>query len=109
MGGGAFDAGVLPWIIEIWGRHSPPILQLLKAIGGLGVIIAPLLDEPFVMGEIDLKNVTRFHNDTSLIEMATERLNYSLERRSKLELPFVVVGSVAILGRMQHSSLQKCQ
>ena len=98
FGGGAFDVGAVPWLIEIWGQHSPPLLQLLKAIGGLGIVFGPLLDEPFLRGQLEVKNITQYHKNDTLLEMATEKLNNSINRRSKLELPFIVAGSVALLG-----------
>ena len=99
VGGGAFDVGVVPWIIEIWGQHSAPLLQLLKASQGLGVIFGPLLDEPFLMGELQVMNITRYHKNETLIEMATEELNYSIDRRTNLQIPFLVTGCVAIPGK----------
>ena len=99
VGGGAFDVGVVPWIIEIWRQHSAPLLQLLKASQGLGVIFGPLLDEPFLMGELQVNNITLYNQNETFIEMATEELNYSIDRRSNLQIPFLVTGCVAIPGK----------
>ena len=98
IGSGAFEVGAMPWLIEIWGQHSPPVLQLLKALGGFGAIFAPLLDEPYLNGQLEVKNITQYHKNDTLIKMATDKLNNSIDRRSKLEFPFMVAGSVALFG-----------
>ena len=96
LGAGAFDCGAGVWLVEMWGAKSAAILQLSKATNGLGVIVAPLLDEPFLVGELKLDNLTQYHHNLTAIHMAHDELNYSIDRRSKLKIPFMIGGGFAL-------------
>ena len=97
IGGGAFDCGGGVWLVEMWGQNSATILQLSKAANGMGIIVGPLLDEPYLLGELRIHNLTQFHNNKTAIVEAEEALNLSIDRRTKLMTPFLVGGGIALV------------
>ena len=114
------------WILELFSDKAGPILQLSGFIYGIGTILGPLLYQPYVTGEIqtqhDFNQFSAFSIDENLIifddnqtEMANNQTYYltlnSNEssiadngmddglRRSKLKIPFMVCGIIAIIGK----------
>ena len=96
IGAGAFDVGGGVWLVEMWGKGSAAILQLSKTTNGLGTIIAPLLTEPFLVGELKVHNITKYHHNITAINLANDELNYSIDRRANLKTPFLIGSGIAL-------------
>lgn len=45
---GGVDCGSNAWIMELWPTNSSPFMQALHFFFALGMVIAPLIDEPFL-------------------------------------------------------------
>jgi len=52
VGSGAWDSADAIWLVEIWKDKSPPYLNLAQCAYGVGSIIAPLIAEPYLIGEL---------------------------------------------------------
>ncbi|CAG2165723.1 unnamed protein product [Oppiella nova] len=104
MGGGVFDSSVYVWVIEMWGKHSPPILQLSGLLFGLGSICGPILVKPYLTGDLNitdtLPQLSNYTNNTNNIHNLThyEDINNSVDRRAKLQTPFMIAGCVGLIG-----------
>ena len=62
FGNGTLDVAQNTWIIEMWQEHSNSILQLAQFMYGLGMIVAPIIEQSYLTGDPTTTNVT--HNDT---------------------------------------------
>ncbi|CAG2115589.1 unnamed protein product, partial [Medioppia subpectinata] len=98
----SFDMGTTVWVIEMWQKNSAPVLQLAKAVGGAGMVVAPLLAGPFIQGRVVPSNATlaeffnRTHSKAKGDDLIDE-YNYSLDRRSDLLIPFIAGGAVNLI------------
>jgi MFS family permease len=54
MSGGVCDIVNNVWLIEIWQKKSSPVLQLCHFMFGVGAIVGPLINRPYLTGEQDL-------------------------------------------------------
>ncbi|XP_050023848.2 uncharacterized protein [Dermacentor andersoni] len=45
---GFLDTGGNVWCLDLWGRHSAPLMQALHFCFALGALVAPLIAEPFL-------------------------------------------------------------
>ena len=103
MGGGAWDNANSIWLIEMWQQRSPSFLQFSQFMYGLGCILGPLLAEPFLTGELKSNNATNssisstLPTFTTLQTMTTTDINESIDRRTKLEFPFIVGGALQLI------------
>ena len=84
VGGGSWDSTFNVWIIEIWQQNSGPILQLSQFAFGIGSIIGPLIDKPFIVGETDQNNVKEPNVDNG----------------SLLSTPFAIIGGIQLFGSL---------
>ena len=116
MGSGAWDSGNSLWLIEMWKDKVPPVFQIQAMMYGVGSIIAPLVVSPFVLG--DLTNGTT-DNTTGSPELTTflsvinttivisnnnpsdDNINYSVDRRPKLRIPFLISGLLTLPGEFE--------
>ena len=101
VGVGAFEGGNTIWVVEMWKKNSAPILQLTKALYGMGTIAGPLITKQYLFGELDANNSTDliYHGNTTTI-MTKDELNESIDRRPHLKWPFLFAGGVIILGKI---------
>lgn len=60
FGSGALDAGQNVWLMEMWQDYSNSILQLAHFMFGVGAILAPVIERPFLIGEIHNLHPNRF-------------------------------------------------
>ena len=98
MGGGAFDSSVAVWVIEMWGKHSPPILQLSGLLYGFGSICGPILVKPYLTGDLNITDsLPQLSNNTHNLTHY-EDINNSVDRRAKLQIPFMIAGCVGLIG-----------
>lgn len=88
IGGGAWNAAVGYWIVEMWPVGNTGMLQLLQFTFGLGTITAPLLASPYVHGE----SLT-YENRTITIE----------DRKNWLKLPYAVNSFISLIGNQFNS------
>jgi len=83
-----FDTAQVVWIIELWAEKSGAFLQGIQFFFALGTFISPLMTRPFLdNGE---------SNETSFRNMTTEQLKH----RSRIEIPFGIVGSILVISAL---------
>ena len=87
IGGGSWDSTFNVWIIEIWQHNNGPILQLSQFAFGIGSIIGPLIDQPFLRGEPKTGG-----GDQPKVD--------HLDRSALLSTPFAIIGGIQLLGAM---------
>ncbi|CAG2100448.1 unnamed protein product [Medioppia subpectinata] len=80
IGGGSWDSTYNVWIIEMWRHKSAPILQLSQFAFGLGSIVGPLIDKPYIVGDTQ------------------DNLKGTVEVHPSLGTPFAIIGSTQLLG-----------
>src|SRR5690349_3923579 len=85
IGGGSWDSTFNVWIIEIWQQNNGPILQLSQFAYGIGSIIGPLIDKPFIVGDNSQDNQ---HPDPNI------------KRNALLSTPFAIIGGIQLLGAL---------
>ena len=100
MGGGAFDSSNAVWSIEMWKNKAPSVLCLSQMMYGFGSILGPLITKPYVRG--DISNSTDGSNTTTtplpLNTTTDDDINYSIDRRPLLEIPFMTAGVITLSG-----------
>lgn len=64
---GFLDTGGNVWCLDLWGRHSAPLMQALHFCFALGALVAPLIAEPF-LSPASLSGIAPMHSlsNTSL-------------------------------------------
>jgi hypothetical protein len=66
---------------------------------GIGIILGPLLDKPYLIGEQVLDSVeTYISNETELSFDNTTDIFRAVDRRSNLKIPFLISGIIQIIG-----------
>ena len=107
MSGAVWDAGNSVWTIELWGKQASVFLQLSQMCYGIGTTISPILIKPFLYGDLDktdhsneTTNPSTYYttDSTTSINPTTEDINYTVDRRSSLRVPFMVSGAIGLLG-----------
>ena len=58
FGNGTLDVAQNTWYIEMWPEHSNSVLQLAQFMYGLGMIVAPIIEEPYLTGDPTENNAT---------------------------------------------------
>ena len=101
LGSGVWFSAYNVWIIEIWQHKSAPILQLSQFMYGIGTIFGPLIDKPFLTGEL----IHSLNKTKNLIKNSTESKTLeqlliidNIERRRKLTYPFLFIGALELIG-----------
>ncbi|XP_054163362.1 sodium-dependent glucose transporter 1-like, partial [Oppia nitens] len=84
LGGGSWDSTFNVWVIEMWKDRSGPLLQLALFAFGIGSVVGPLIDKPFIIGDVNSDD------DDTKIE--------TIDRSSSLDIPFAIIGSIQLLG-----------
>ena len=116
LGSGAWDSGNSMWLIEMWGEQVPALLHLQQMMYGIGTIISPLVISPFLVGDLSNKTDTTTVNTTGAPDLTTilsiinttisqsnnntsdDDINYSVDRRANLRVPFIVSGFLTFPG-----------
>jgi MFS family permease len=99
FGSGAWNIALNVWIIEMWKQNSAPFLQLPQFMYGIGIILGPLLDKPYLIGEQVLDSVkTNISNSTELPFNNMTDIFTANDRRSNLKKPFFICGIIQIIG-----------
>ncbi len=102
MSGGVWNNAINVWVIEIWQTKSSPVLQLCHFMFGVGAIVGPLIDRPYLTGEQDLNlmNQTIYLDLNSTISSNNKTLFIidESERKTKLKTPFLISGITQIIG-----------
>jgi MFS family permease len=104
MSSGVWDNAINVWLIEIWQQKSSPVLQLSHFLFGVGSIISPLIDKPYLTGEqdLDLMNQT-YILDSNLTIINNNKILFIIdesERKSKHQIPFLICGIIQLIGIM---------
>ncbi len=102
MSGGVWNNANNVWLIEMWQQKSSPVLQLSQFMFGIGSILGPLIDKPYLTGEqnLDLMNQTFILDLNSTISNSNKTLFIidESERKSKLKIPFLISGIIQLIG-----------
>ena len=114
MGGGVWDAGNSVWTIQLWGKHASVFLQLSQFMFGMGTTLGPIVIKQFLYGDLnktasgDISNPTTTEvtllastygtSYTTSNYSIDEDINYTVDRRSRLQIPFMAAGSITLLG-----------
>ena len=78
------------WIMEIWQHRSGPVLFLAQLMLGVGFTIGPLIDKPYLTGDLTSGATDdNYNKNNALIDVN--------ERRSKLFVPFLISGCITAL------------
>jgi MFS family permease len=95
IGGGAWDNASSIWIIELWQQRNPAFLQFAQFMYGVGNIVGPLLVAPFLTGELRNETITTNTSiSTTQSTISTTDINLTIDRRPKLEIPFIIGGAI---------------
>ena len=95
-----FECGTLVWIISLWKSKSPPIVHLTHAMFSIGVLVAPIMCAPFLLGDVT-------KNDPQMAALNTtlrDQINYSINRRPKLMIPFLIGGAICATSKNRKST-----
>ena len=93
FGVAVIECGSYVWVISMWGSNSRAVLHLTKAMWCLGALMAPILDTPFVLG--DVTNI-----DTQMAALNTtlrDQINFTIDRRPQLMIPFFIGSAICAL------------
>ena len=82
FGAGATDIGNQVWLIEMWQKKCGPFLQMSGFAYGVGIILGPLIDKPYLSG----------HNANITSPERREGM------REELKIPFLISGVVTLIG-----------
>jgi len=97
---GAWDNANSVWLIEMWQKRSPAVLQFSQFMYGVGCILSPLLVEPYLTGELKSNNTTNSSISTTISTITTTDINETVDRRSKLKLPFIIGGAIQLISNI---------
>lgn len=98
LGCGAWNNANNVWLIEMWQQNSAPVLQLSQFMFGIGSILGPLIEKPYLTGEPDLElNLTDSLSSTKDIFLPTSIVDV-IDRRSKLKTPFITASIIQMIG-----------
>ena len=96
FGAGAWINAKNVWTIELWYHKSAPILQLTGLMFGVGSILGPLIDDPYLTGHVNINNETQ-NSFFALNVTEIEDL-----RRHNIRLPFLITASIQMIGISQN-------
>lgn len=108
LGAGAFINSKNVWLVEIWQNKSGPVLQICGFMYGIGNILGPLIDRPFLTGE----NLTRIGDNSSDVLMMNITAPDSVDiemRRGKLKTPFLISGLIQLIGELSNPSAHRTE
>ncbi|CAG2111000.1 unnamed protein product, partial [Medioppia subpectinata] len=102
LGSGVWFSAYNVWVIEIWQQNSAPVLQLSQFMYGIGTIFGPLIDQPYLTGELihslnnAVINTTENITDDHIMDVV---LGHDVShRRNKLHTPFLIIGCLEFIG-----------
>ena len=95
----SIDCGSYVWIIEMWKQNYSPVLHLSQFMFGLGTVVGPLLAKPYLIGDITKLSDTSLNTTIGYMNTTiNEDINYTIDRRSKLMIPFLIAGAISSMG-----------
>ena len=101
LGSGVWFSAYNVWVIEIWKKNSAPILQLSQFMYGIGTIFGPLIDKPFLTGELIHslnKTIDNLKNNTENITIQDLLKFDNIERRHNIVNPYLIIGALEFIG-----------
>ena len=94
---GAWITAYNVWLMEIWQHQSSKVLFMSQLMYGSGAVLGPLLDSPYLTGKQEsIANQTHLPNTTLPFNNITQVISVE-ERRSKLEVPFMISGGIQLI------------
>lgn len=88
FGSGAWINAKNVWTIELWSHRSAPVLQLSGLMFGVGSILGPLIDDPYLTGHVIPSNGSVLLNMTQIEE----------DRMHNIRSPFLITASIQMIG-----------
>mgnify|MGYP002715435845 CR=1 FL=1 len=90
FGDGTLDAAQNIWLMEMWQDHSNTILQLAHFLFGVGAILAPAIERPFLIGELgNRENHFVISSSNNSINSLTESVNPLNNTLNSMNIPFI--------------------
>lgn len=81
VGAGAWITSYNVWLIEMWKGKAGQVLFLSQLMYGVGSVVGPLIDRPYLTGEPE--------NNSTIISVE--------DRRDKLTVPYLISGGVQVI------------
>ena len=110
LGSGAWNSANRVWVLEMWPNpaQSGAILHLSGFMYGLGTIIGPIIEKPYLTGvqdfefNINYKDILKTDDQNKSL---SEQLSSDLVsmRRYKLQKPFFFFGVIHLIGNYLHT------
>ena len=91
VGTATFECGSYVWLISMWRQHYSSVNHLVHFFFSFGMFLGPILDTPFVVGDVTKNNPTQF----ALNETQRDQINYSIDRRMNLVTPYLIATAIS--------------
>lgn len=107
LGSGAWNSSNRIWVLEMWPKpsQSAAILHLSGFMYGLGTILGPIIERPYLTGvqefeyNINYREILKTEvNQTNDISLLSSNNVISM-RRYKLQKPFFIFGIIHLIGK----------
>ncbi|CAG2171822.1 unnamed protein product [Oppiella nova] len=102
FGSGVYVNVKYVWLIDMWQESSAPILHLAGFMFGIGHTLGPLIEKPYLTGEqfaaLDADNRVALVAKNISVHKSDILSDDSYVRRHKLMIPYLICGSIHILG-----------
>ena len=87
---GGIDCASNAWIMELWPGNSSPFMQALHFFFALGMVVAPLIDEPFLV-PLNSTNETDHNNHfLSPLTLDSSQVLEAKENGSNVLIPYLI-------------------
>ena len=93
LGAGAWINAKNVWIIELWHHRSAPVLQLSGLMFGIGSILGPLIDDPYLTGHY-IHTTRALNNET----IAVNETLIENQRLHNIRSPFIICAIIQVIG-----------
>ncbi len=94
LGAGVWMIAYKVWILEMFPSKSGSLFNLTFFMYGLGTILGPLIEGPYLTGEIGHN-----YNESYVLNSTIELMAKHDERRNKLKKPFLIIGVIGLIGK----------
>ena len=105
LGSGAWNCANRVWVLEMWPKpaQSGAILHLSGFMYGLGTILGPIIERPYLTGlqevEYNLNYADILRTDDQNNSLPSITSDFVSMRRYKLQKPFFVFGVIHLIGK----------
>ena len=96
------------WTIELWGARSGVFLYIEDFSYGIGSTVAEAVIKPYLTGKVESSVMTtttdpvlaNIYSQISYTTTGAGAVDHEIDRRSKLMLPFIVIGVCILPGKI---------